>query len=194
MKVLNMTAQAHDHVVFNKEYFSIVGVAGGPLVTPEQFGMKGESWSTDLYRGFYANYELTKSGLFLNELRIIMMERKYLPIDGVLPEKATGDNEFAYPTYRNLKVPVPFTGQIRLARDFIGECYVHMGFQSPTAFRTVYDLTLENGRMVKLKDRSKDMEKKRNRGVLGRTFRSLLRIIKRENSISKSFTLDMDKE
>jgi len=40
---------------------------------------------------------------------------------------------------------------------YIEERYVHMGFQAPTAFRKVLDLTLENGRLVKHEDRSKDM-------------------------------------
>jgi hypothetical protein len=118
-------------------------------------------------------------------------EGDYVPIDGVFPKRENEDDD---PTYHNLNVPVPFTGQIRLARDFIEDRYVHMGFQKPTTFRTVYDLTLENGRVLNLMDRSQDMEKKRNRGILGRIYRSLIRKIKGENWIQKSFTLDMDKE
>jgi len=185
-----MTAQIHDHVRFNKECYSLVGVAGGPLVTPEQFGVESEMCCTACHRGFYVTYDLTDSGFYLRDLTISRWERDYVHIDGVWPESKSEDD---YPTYRNLNIPVPFTGQLRLATGFIEYLYVHMGFQNPTSFRTVYDLTLENGKMVKLENRSKDMAWKRVWGFMCRPFRFLIRMIQKNDGISKSFTLDMDK-
>ncbi len=114
-----MTAQINDTIKFNNEYFSIVGVAGEPLVTLELFGTESQMHDTFCYRGFYVLYELTGEGLCLRELTMCRWERDYVPIDGVLPTREHEDDD--YPTYRNLNIPVPFTGQICLARDFISK-------------------------------------------------------------------------
>ena len=157
------------------------------MTSPEQFGMRPEMLHTACYRGFYATYELTETGLYLRELTLCEKDGNYLPINGVSPEK-----EELQASYYNLSIPVPFTGRIRLAKDFIKELYIHMGYQKPTAFRTVYDITFENGRMVNLKDRSRDMELKC--GLLRRSFRNLSRLIRREDPILRAFSLYMDKE
>ena len=182
-----MTAQISDAFIFKGEVYDLIGMQGGSLVTPEQFGMHPDMIHTACYRGFYATYELMEDGLYLRQLTLCEKNGNYLPINGVLPKK---DEHTA--SYRNLNVQVPFTGQIRLATDFIEELYVHMGFQKPTAFRTVYDITLENGRVVDFEDRSSEMQKKR--GKLRRYYRRLNQIVRREDEISKAFSLDMDKE
>jgi hypothetical protein len=115
-------------------------------------------------------------------------DNNYLPIDSVLPEK---DDDYDF-SYHNLNVPVPFTGQIRLAKDIIWDLVINMGFHNPTTFRTVYDITLENGKIIDVKDRSREMEKKRS--PIRRSYRKLIQIIRRENQITQAFSLDMDKE
>jgi len=160
---------------------------GGELISPEQFGMRPEMIHTACYRGFYATYELTETGLYLRELTLCEKDGNYLPINGVLPEK-----ENYQASYYNLTVLVPFTGRIRFAKDFIQEMYIHMGFQRPTAFKTVYDITLDNGRVVKLNDQSKEMERKR--GLLRRSLRYFKQLILRKNPVSEAFSLDMNKE
>ena len=183
-----MTAQISDTFIFKGEGCGLIGMEGGPLVTPEQFGMNPTMMDTSCYRGFYVCYELTEDGLYLRGLTLREENNNYLHIDSVLPEK---DDDYNF-SYRNLNVPVPFTGQIRLAKEFIRELYVHMGYQKPTAFVTVYDITLENGKIIDVKDRSREMEKKR--GAFRRYYRRLIQIIRRENQITKAFSLDMDKE
>ncbi len=79
-----------------------------------------------------------------------------MPVGGVPPVKRELQG-----FYYKLSVQVPFTGRLRLAKGFIADLYVHMGYQKATAFKTVYDITLENGRVVEVKDRSDEMEKKR---------------------------------
>jgi hypothetical protein len=54
-----------------------------------------------------------------------------------------------------------FTGKIRLAKDLIKDLYIHMGYQKPTAFKTILDITLKDGRVVEINDRSREMEEKR---------------------------------
>jgi hypothetical protein len=178
-----MTAQISDTFIFRGEAYSLIGIEGGELISPEHFGMRPEM----LHTACYATYELTETGLYLRELTLCEKDGNYLPINGVLPEK-----ENYQASYYNLSVLVSFTGRIRLAKDFIKESYIHMGYQRPTAFNTVYDITFHNGRVVELKDRSQDM--KRQRGLMKGLFRNLRRLLRREEPITKAFSLDMDKE
>lgn len=40
--------------------------------------------------------------------------------------------------------------------------YVHMGFQRPIAFKTVVEIEVDEGKVISLKDLSKQMEEQRN--------------------------------
>ncbi len=178
-----MTAQISDTFIFKGDEYSLIGMKGGDLASPEQFGMEPEMINTACYRGFYATYELTEESLYLRELTLREKNGNYLPIQGIEPVK-----EEYEATYHGLSVVVPFTGKIRLAKDFIEELYIHMGYQKPTAFKTVLDITLKGGRVVEIKDRSKEMEEKR--GAFKNHFESVNMI----EAIEEAFSLDMDLE
>ena len=151
-----MTAQISDTFLFRGDEYSLIGMNGGDLTSPEQFGMEPEMIHTACYRGFYSTYELMEDALYLRELTLREKSGNYRQIQGIEPTK-----EDYQATYHGLNVVVPFTGKIRLAKDFIEELYIHMGYRKPTAFETVLDITLEDGRVVEIKDRSQEMEQKR---------------------------------
>lgn len=178
-----MTAQISDKFFFKGDGYSLIGIDGRDLVSPEKYGMKPEKIHTACYRGFYATYELTDEALYLKELTLREKNGNYLPIGGVEPEK-----ENYQATYHGLREVIPFTGKIRLAKDFIKEFYIHMGYQKPTAFKTVLDITLKDGQVVKIKDRSQEIEQKR--GAFQKRYESgdILQ------TIDESFSLDMDLE
>ena len=178
-----MTAQISDTFIFKGDEYSLIGMNGGDLASPEQFGMESEMIHTACYRGFYARYELTEEALYLRELTLREKNGNYLPIGEISPAK-----EDYQATYHGLSEVVPFTGKIRLAKDFIEEFYIHMGYQKPTAFKTVLDITLKNGRIVEIKDRSQEMEQKR--GAFKKHYESgnMLQMI------DEAFSLDMDLE
>ncbi len=178
-----MTGQISDTFLFKGDHYSLIGISGGDLASPERFGMEPEMIHTACYRGFYATYELTEETLYLRELTLREKNKKYPPIEGIEP--AIGDGQA---TYRNLSVLVPFTGKMRLAKDFIEELYIHMGYQKPTAFRTVLDLTLKDGRVVEIKDRSQEMEQKRG------AFKKRYESGNTGEMIEEAFSLDMDLE
>ena len=178
-----MTAQISDTVLYQGKEYSIIGLSGGDLICPEQFGMEPKMMSTACYRGYYATYELTEKALYLRSLTLCEKNNNYLPIEGIMPE-----NEEYQATYHNLNVLVPFTGKLRLARDFIEDLYVHMGYQKPDAFKTVLDVTLDNGRITEIRDRSEEVAK--IRGKFKKRFESEDSI----DIIEKAFSLDMDLE
>lgn len=178
-----MTAQISDTFIFKGDEYSLIGMTSGDLASPEQFGMEPEMIHTACYRGFYATYELTEKALYLRKLSLREKNENYLPIGGIEPEQ----EEFQA-TYHGLSVLVPFTGKIRLAKDFIEELYIHMGYQKPTAFKTVLDMTLKGGQVVELKDRSQEMEEKR--GAFKKHYKSGTML----QTIDEAFSLDMDLE
>jgi len=181
-----MTGQIPDTFIYRGERYDMIGVRGGELVAPEQFGMTPVSMSSACWRGFYVTYELASEGLFLRELVLREEDDEYKPIDGVMPVGEQGEK-----AYSNLNVRVPFTGKIRVARDFIRGRYVHMGFQSPTAYKTVHDVTLEDGMVKDIIDRSNEVEKLREEIDKRPSVDDLPGLA---GWIDKRFSLDMDLE
>lgn len=82
-----MTAQIADTFIFKGEEYSLIGIQGGDLVSPEQFGMEPEMIHTACYRGFSASYELTEESLYLRELTLREKNGNYLPIERIEPAR-----------------------------------------------------------------------------------------------------------
>jgi len=179
-----MTKQISDSFVFQGDSYALIGISGGVLAYPEQFGMEPVAISTSCYRGFYATYELTDKSLFLRELTISVNNRNYKPIGGVKPVKVKMRSK-TY-VYHGLKEIVTFSGQIRLAKNLFSEFYIHMGYQKASAYETVLDITLTDGQVVQIKDRSQEMEMKR--GAFKKHYESgdIAR------TTAEAFSLDMD--
>lgn len=151
-----MTVQISDRICFDGEEFSIIGVKGD-FFTPRQFGMEPEKIHTACYRGFFATYELTDEFLLLRKLTIKEKQGNYQAISGVEPQ--IGEH---VAIYSGLAEVVFFKGQLTLAKDFISEYSTHtIGYQPPRAFKTVLEITFEDGRVIEIKDRSKEMNQKR---------------------------------
>jgi hypothetical protein len=69
--------------------------------------------------------------------------------------------------FKGMGAPMPFTGGVLLARDFVERLYVHMGFHPAWKFRTVHELLFQEGRLVNEFDRSEQMEHVRERMIRG---------------------------
>ncbi len=179
-----MTAQIPDWVSFDGNEYVIVGLRGGDLISPEQFGLKPTGISSACWRGFHAGYEIVKAMLYLRELTISQIDRRYPVIGGTEPEI----DEYQA-MYHGLNVLVPFTGKIRLAKDFVPELYIHMGFPKPTAFKTVLDVSFLEGEVINVRDRSNEMGQKR--GTFKRHYEASGLGPQR---IEEAFSLDMDLE
>jgi hypothetical protein len=179
------TAQIPDTFIFEANEYSLIGKTEGDFATPEQFGMSAIMMHTACYRGYYATYELRKEGLFLIEFTLREKDGNYLPISGKLP---VVDAKHLQATYSHLNVVVTFSGKIRLGKDFIKDLYIHMGYQKPTAFKTVLDITLKDGRLIEIKDRSEEMEKRRG------AFKKAYESGELNKSIDDAFSLDLKLE
>jgi hypothetical protein len=198
-----MTAQATDTFIYKRNEYDLIGLKGNGLFSPEQFGMISEMLDTGCYRGFIAKYKIVRKQLYLQELTLREANGNYLGINVIYPEKQFVNelmkmiddqyendrpDEVYTATYRDLKLSCPFTGKLRVARGFIKEFYIHMGYQKPTAYQTVYDFILINGKVLKVTDRSAKMEQKRG------SFKSRYKANYSIDAIDAAFSLDMDLE
>jgi hypothetical protein len=157
-----MTGQAADQFFYGDHRLEIVGIKGAGLTTAEDFGIELSSASTGCWRGYIMKYKIIKKKLVIDGFWVNTKSKKEMPeINGILP---TQDHElhglFKY-EYQNVNLEVPFNGSIWLGKDFINSQYVHMGFQSPTAYRTMLKFDFEEGIIVNAEDKSKEVEKAR---------------------------------
>jgi hypothetical protein len=183
-----MTGQIADTVLFSGEEYQIIGIAGKELFTPVDYGIYPEMLGTACYRGFFATYRIDGERICLDRLTIRDRDKRYPALDGVLPDAGSVEKEGAA-VYRNVGIPLSFSGKLRLARDFTDKLYVHMGFQKPSAFRTVLDLSFKKGVLSGILDRSEEAARIRDQ------FIEKSRDMPRElvpAFIMKSFSLDME--
>ncbi len=133
---------------------------GAPLPEPQDFGMEPHAPHTACWRGYHCSYRIAEAGLTLDLLTVYGLEAPYPVINGVAPVPV----DHTGVAYRNLKLRVPFSGTIRIARDFIDALYLHVGFQLPSAYRNVLDISFQRGRSSGVDGRSAEVEALRSSG------------------------------
>ena len=178
-----MAVQISYTFLINGDRYALIGMAGGDLVLSKQFGMEPKELPFANHGGFYGMYELTPVGLYLRGLDRNDENGYYLPIEGIDPEKDIDQS-----TYDDRSVLIPFTGKIRLAKDFINQPRVNVAYQKALAFKTVFDITLKEGQVVGVKDRSWEMEQKRV------AIKDCCRFPDKLERILDAFSLDLDLE
>ena len=187
-----MTAQITDTFLFKGKSYQLIGITGGDLFSSQDFGIEADCMDTGCWDGFYSIYEIIDRVIFLKDMTILLAPRKdgnYKAINKVLPQQIS-DYEAQY---RNIYLHVSsFTGKIRIARGFIDELYIHMGFPKPYAFKTVLDLTFEDGKLIETKNRSNEMMKKR--GAFKKLYNEHCKSGKIGQAVEEAFSLNMDLE
>jgi hypothetical protein len=206
-----MTAQIPDRVVHQQKDYAIAGVNGGKLFDPNHYGIHPTGGHTGCWRSFYSTYEIDDNGIFLIEAVLFLsMEDQARVAAGVGPELfGKNAHKLLYKSYRrkflsrklvphttdmgeyvyeDLMEPIPFTGGMLIARDFIQEMYVHMGFHPAYKFRTVYEFLFEEGRVIEKHDRSENVAELRER--LARLPPRELNEEERNEWVSRCFSLE----
>lgn len=184
-----MTGQVPDNLIYNKSSYSIVGLKGEGLPSPFDYGLEPISPHTANWRGFIMTNMIAENHLLVQEMTVTVKDLKKKPplINGVNPE--TKKEGLLYLTYKSLKFKTQFTGKILIAKDFIDSMYVHMGFQSPLSFKTVIELKISDGALIKVTDFSEIMKDYRklniSDGKLGPTENL-------QEWIGRTFSLDYD--
>ena len=68
---------------------------------------------------------------------------------------------FGHRVYRDVDLPVPYTGDVLLGRGFLKEFYIHRGFQMSWAFKELIKLVFIDGELQECKDLSHLAEARR---------------------------------
>lgn len=153
-----MTAQFSDTVTYRDEDFTLAGINGEGLFDPERQGMKPIGRCSACWRGFVCGYLVAEDRLTLEELQICL--------DGPAPDLFGRQPDAGPPGrrlrlfdayYRNVGHAVPFTGGLLIARDFIRDLYVHMGFHPAWKYRIVHELIFDDGNLLREADRSAEI-------------------------------------
>ena len=75
-----------------------------------------------------------------------------------------------------------------MVKDFIHDRYMHMGYPKASAFKTVLDMSLKDGRIVEILDRSREMGQKRA------AFKKRYESGDKFQTTEEAFSLNMDLE
>jgi len=157
-----MTGQIPDIFLYNESEYDIVGIEGGELFNPSEYGFNPRPNSTACWRGFQLFFSIDdKKRLILDKMYINQKERKIF--QGKKPKRVRKPEGITFPYhYFNLQFQLNYSGSILIAKDFINEYYIHMGFQSPRSYKIVFELTFKDGLLISEKDLSEQMEKDRS--------------------------------
>lgn len=153
-----MTAQVSDSFALHGETYAIAGVNGDSLYDPATHDLQPIMLSTACWRGFVCTYTVTDDQLLLTRLAIGITKpgtRDRLSGDG--PERFGVKPRFDRldgHIYEPISEPVAFSGGVLIARDFVRDLYVHMGFHPAWKYREVHELIFEAGRLQSCEDRS----------------------------------------
>ena len=184
-----MTGQIPDKLIYNKSSYSIVGLKGEGLPSPLDFGLEPTSPHTANWRGFIMTYTIAENRLIVEEMNVTVKDLKEKPplINDINPE--TKKEGVFHLTYSSLKLKTQFTGKILIAKDFIDSMYVHMGFQSPISFKSVIELEISDGTLIKVTDFSEIMKKYRTRNISDGKYGYNENL---QEWIARTFSLDYD--
>ncbi len=173
-----MTAQVGDKYAYNQKVYTVVALSTTFPFHPKAYDLEPHFSCTACYRGYWCEYAIIDDQLVLKDLYLFNRDGKYPPINGVevAPQEFTeydcttgkGKNEkkllpklFGHRIYKNIDLPIPYTGKILLGRGFLKEFYVHMGFQRGWAYQELIELCFEEGILVESYDLSDIAKEKR---------------------------------
>jgi len=189
-----MTAQIPDQFQYEGEAYYLVGLEGGTLYKPLDFGISTQMASTACWRGYQMFYDCRDGVLILDHMYARTDDK--IVVNGVTPtESGNGDQMGFFNTfYENLVLKTKYTGSILIAKDFISEMYVHMGFQSPDSFKTVLEIHVKEGNIIEVRDLSGKMEERRKLGRITPNRPGTLEEPDISDWVKDRFSLDYDSE
>jgi len=117
-------------------------------------------------------------------------------VNGISPKEIGNPDEMTFfnTFYESLGLKTKFTGTLLLAKDFISEMYVHMGFQSPDSFKTVLEIHVKEGNIIEVRDLSDKMEERRKLGRITPNRPDTLEEPDIEDWVKDRFSLEYDSE
>lgn len=156
-----MTAQIGDKFMFRGSNYSIVAISTPMRFNPADFGIIPMGICTACWAGYWCEYDISEKGIVLKNLYINAKDDNYPAINGV---EAMGDGErdfkyMGHHLYKDIQIPMKYTGKILVGKDFLREYYIHMGYQHAWAYQTLVEFIFEDGILLDTVDHSQIAEK-----------------------------------
>ena len=168
-----MTAQRKDTYYYNDARYSHIIHQGNWPFHPEGYGLIPSSRCSASVRGYWVDYVIDDGKLYVDTLCIYTKGEEYPPVNGIavsepryevfekefrrsgktVKEVIKFDLDFGHRRYCNLGIEVPFTGQLLIGKDVIGDFTTRFGTWY-WSYETVIKLTLQNGVVTKSYDHS----------------------------------------
>ena len=154
-----MTAQISDKFIITEKEYSLVATSAPIGFDPKMYGLVPKPISSACWRGYWCIYEVLQKRLYLKDLHISSENNIYPTIHCVNPisdkkDRATAFTELFHPKYKNINMPIDFTGKILMGNDFINDYYIHIGIQRSWAYRNLIELIFDNGILTDTIDHS----------------------------------------
>lgn len=153
-----MTAQLSDIYYYRGEEYNIVAMENQWPFDISSLGVSPVPPHSACWNGYFCEYSIGNDELLLMNLQVCLKD-EYPEINGVKAVENPKQNVILWgmKKYEEINIPVKYSGGLVVAKGFMDKYYVHMGYQQPYAYREVYELILEDGKMVKQINRSDDM-------------------------------------
>jgi len=162
-----MTAQMPDLFRYEGVDYDLAGISAGGLFSPSQLGLEPKGTCTACWRGYQAVFALAGSRPVLDTLRVELYKpgKGYRRLEGPrINDVAPVDGQGGFNNhYVGMDYPLDYTGGLLLARGFVRELYVHMGFHPAWKYTDVVELVFEDGVLQRRFDRSERMAQIRQR-------------------------------
>lgn len=155
-----MTTQISDDVFFEGTKFILCGCNGSELFEPTRYGLLPAAPSTACYRGWMAEFSVAEN-LQLKDLYVFhdagLPAKNKRPngpaINSILPIEPNSWCGFNC-LYKDLNLPLEFTGGFLLGKGFVKQSGVNMGHHPFWKYEIVIELIFENGSLKCAEDRS----------------------------------------
>lgn len=159
-----MTAQVQDSLHYLGEQHVLAAFSDGEPFSPLDAGYRPVTASTACWRGYVCGYEVEDGQLRLRELWVnhqpdespVTRPQQPPDLNGVAAVRDE-DSLVGEWHFRDVGLPLAYTGGLVIGREFIRELYVHMGFHPAWKYRHVHELVFERGRLIQAHDASPRM-------------------------------------
>ena len=211
-----MTAQIPDTYIFHEDEYRYVASEPRFDFTPRILGLEPEGRCTGCWRGFWCKYEISDKGFGLKNLYIHTKDDNYPAVMGIdvseieyvdctsyrsvngkwIETPSKTEKYLGHREYKNVHFPINYTGNILIGKNFLDNYYLHIGYQKFYTYKTLIEIVVTDGKIIKIFDRSeiaKLVREKIDATVkeidYDTDINSIIKQVKEENSISELWWL-----
>lgn len=184
-----MTGQIGDSYCFAGHDYTIIAMSKEINFAPTVYGLIPQAICTACWKGYWCDYSIENDKIFLKNLHISCKDNYYPDFNGI-KVISNKENFMEHHLYKNINLPILYTGQIVVGSGFLNQYYIHMGYQRAWAYKTVLEFVFEEGILLDTINHSEKAEKMREQIQFDKNFKKNL-----DKNISQfiddSFSLDL---